>query len=119
MFIRHPISSRDVAIAVAIFFTAGFFSSALAKPENPSAENSFPLVKDGKALAPLVVAADATPRNREAAKELASAVEKISGSKVEIIEASPANAPERAVWIGMQPGMEALFPGGGSQAHRA
>lgn len=71
----------------------------------------FSLVEDGKALAPLIVAADTTPRNREAAEELAQAIERISGAKVEIIEGAPAEAPERAVWIGMQPGLEALFPG--------
>lgn len=82
-----------------------------AKTGDGPAGAAFALVKDGKALAPLVLAADATPRNREAAKDLADAIRKISGAEVKIIEASPAEAPERAVWIGLQPGLEKLFPG--------
>lgn len=73
--------------------------------------DEFVLVKNGAALAPLVLAADATPRNREAAQELATAIKNISGAEIEILEASPSKAPERAVWIGIQPGMDALFPG--------
>ena len=78
----------------------------------PSAQaEEFALVKEGTALAPLVVSADATLRNREAAQELAAAIKNISGADIEIIEADPTAPPERAVWIGMQPGMEKLFPG--------
>lgn len=81
-------------------------------PLLPSAHaEDFALVKDGAALAPLVLPSDATPRNLEAAQELADAIKNISGVEMEIIEATPANPPERAVWIGMQPGIEDLFPG--------
>ena len=68
------------------------------------------MVRDGQALVPLILPVDATPRNREAAAELAAAIEKISGAMVEIRTGTPGQAPDRAVWIGLQPGMEALFP---------
>lgn len=71
----------------------------------------FTWVENRTALAPLILAADAPPRTREAAAELASAIAEISGAKVEIIEATPAQAPDRGVWIGMQSGLEELFPG--------
>jgi len=101
------------------FLLAGllFIGSACSDPSSeasaswaPNAE-TFALVKEGQALAPLVLAKDATPRNREAAQELAKAIREMSGADIEILELAPSNAPARAVWIGIQPGMDALFPG--------
>jgi len=94
-------------------FFFGACSEEMADKDNPPAGKStaFALVKEGRPLAPLVLAPDATPRNREAARELATAIRNISGAEVEILEATPATAPARAVWIGRQPGMEKLFPG--------
>lgn len=94
------------SIATLAALPAAFFGLLL--PTGKAEE--FALVKEGTALAPLVLSANATPRNREAAEELADAIKNISGADIEIIEASPASPPERAVWIGVQPGMEALFP---------
>lgn len=60
--------------------------------------------------APLVLFPDVPPKTREAAVELADYLEKICGARPELIETTPRQLPERAVWIGYQPALDALFP---------
>lgn len=89
---------------------AGFSHNSIAADRKAEASESFILVKDAQPLASVVLPADATPRNREAANELVAAIRAISGAELKIIEATPSNPPERGVWIGLQPGMATLFP---------
>lgn len=60
--------------------------------------------------APIIVAADAPPRTRDAAQTLADYVEKISGKRPDVLQPPPAQPPERAVWIGVSPAVPSLFP---------
>jgi len=60
--------------------------------------------------APLVLVAEAPPLTRAAAVELAGYVEGICGSRPELIETTPQQLPERAIWIGYQPALDSLFP---------
>ena len=54
----------------------------------------------GVAPPPLVLYNGAPPKTREAAVELADYIEKISGTRPELIEKTPQLHPERAIWIG-------------------
>ncbi|MCA1809908.1 MAG: DUF4838 domain-containing protein [Kiritimatiellia bacterium] len=69
------------------------------------------LVRDGKALAPIVVLENAPPFTRRAANELADYIGRISGAKFEVIEGTPDPLPEHAIWVGFQPVLNELFPG--------
>jgi hypothetical protein len=60
--------------------------------------------------APIIVAKDAPPFTREAVAVLADYVEKISGSRPEIIAGEPQECPEHAIWVGLQPTIMKLFP---------
>jgi hypothetical protein len=60
--------------------------------------------------APIIVFKDAPTRTREAAVTLAEYIEKISGQKPAILDGEPQPLPERAIWIGVQPAVKALFP---------
>jgi len=54
------------------------------------------LVKEGKALAPIVIFADAPPLTRRAADELAHYIEKTSGARPEVCwKAGPTRCPNR------------------------
>jgi hypothetical protein len=64
----------------------------------------------GVAPAPIIVFKDAPTRTRDAAVTLAEYIEKISGVKPEVIDGEPQPLPERAIWIGVQPIVKALFP---------
>ena len=68
------------------------------------------LVKENKSLAPIILAADATPDTRRAATELANYIEKISGAKPETVTGWPDSVPKQAIWVGIQPGLDDLFP---------
>ena len=68
------------------------------------------LVKDGVSQAPIVLFKDAPPYTRQAADELASYIEKISGAKSQIIEGEPGSIPKHAIWVGIQPSVTKLFP---------
>ena len=70
----------------------------------------FVLVDRGLEPAPIVIYADAPPRTRAAAVELADYVEKICGKRPRIIDGEPQPLPERAIWVGIQPAMKSLFP---------
>ncbi|MGE3778096.1 MAG: DUF4838 domain-containing protein, partial [Pirellulaceae bacterium] len=70
----------------------------------------FALVDSGVKPAPIVVFADAPPRTRAAAVELADYIEKICGQRPDVIDGEPRPLPERAVWVGVQPAVKSLFP---------
>lgn len=70
----------------------------------------FVLVDSGRAPAPIIVYADAPPRTRAAAVELADCGEKMCGRRPDVIDGEPRPLPERAVWVGFQPEIKALFP---------
>jgi hypothetical protein len=70
----------------------------------------FVLVEPAGTPVPIVVFADAPPRTRAAAVELADYIEKICGRRPAIIDGEPRPLPERAVWVGVQPAVKSLFP---------
>ncbi len=59
--------------------------------------------------APIIFQNDAPPFTRQAAVELVGYIEKISGSRPELIESAPQQLPERAIWIGASPDAELDF----------
>ena len=60
--------------------------------------------------APIVVFKNAPPRTRDAAMTLADYIEKISGVRRQVIDGKPKLMPARAIWVGVQPVVKALFP---------
>ncbi|MCB1065255.1 MAG: DUF4838 domain-containing protein [Verrucomicrobiae bacterium] len=68
------------------------------------------LVDKDTSPAPIVVFENAPPRTQEAAEVLADYLEKISGQKPAVMTGEPSPRPERAIWIGVQPAVKALFP---------
>jgi len=68
------------------------------------------LVAKDTTPAPIIVFKDAPARTRDAAVTLAEYIEKISGQKPAILDGEPQPLPERAIWIGVQPAVKALFP---------
>lgn len=68
------------------------------------------LVKNGVSQAPVIVFADAPPMIRQAAEELVMYIEQTSGARPELIEGAPEPLPEKAIWVGLQPAVETLFP---------
>lgn len=69
------------------------------------------LAEKGKAAVPIVMAKGASTFTRDAANHLASAVEKMTGVRPAIIEGEPSVPPSQAIWIGLQPVVQKLFPG--------
>ncbi|MEY5025254.1 MAG: hypothetical protein RLZZ244_782 [Verrucomicrobiota bacterium] len=67
----------------------------------------------GMGAAPVVVAANATARTRESARGLADWIGKVCGETPRVVEGGwkEGALPERAVWVGVQPGVAELFPG--------
>jgi hypothetical protein len=86
-----------------------FFCTAMA-PLDLVAGGEFALVKEGEACGPIVLASGASPMTREAAYELASYLQKVSGAGFEVIEGEPVPLPPHAVWVGFQPALRRLFP---------
>ncbi|HEY2572926.1 MAG TPA: DUF4838 domain-containing protein, partial [Verrucomicrobiaceae bacterium] len=70
----------------------------------------FVLVSENSPPAPIIVYKGAPPRTRDAAVTLAVYIEKISGVRPQIIDGEPQPLPQRAVWVGCQPALKALFP---------
>jgi len=68
------------------------------------------LVEGGVSLAPIIVFKDAPLRTRQAADELATYIEKISGVRPKVIEGEPQPLPERGIWVGFQPVLKTLLP---------
>ncbi len=69
------------------------------------------LTRDGQSVAPIVVAADATPENLRVAGELADYIEKISGAKPELIDGTIDTLPQSAIWVGYHDRLKEAFPG--------
>ena len=70
----------------------------------------FTLADKGAPPVPVIVFKDAPPRTRDAAVTLAEYIGKISGTVPAVIDGEPQPVPERAIWIGVQPAVKALFP---------
>lgn len=68
------------------------------------------LVAPGTHPAPIIIEPHASPRTREAAQVLADYVEKISGQKPLVTLGAPSVVPDHAIWVGVQPEVEKLFP---------
>jgi len=77
----------------------------------PLKAGDFILVDEATQPAPIVVFAGAPPLTREAATMLADYVEKISGKRPAVLDGAPSPTPKRAIWVGLQPEVAALFPG--------
>jgi hypothetical protein len=75
-----------------------------------TADADFILADRGIAPASIVVFQDAPPRTREAAVTLADYIEKISGSRPDVLDGEPRPLPQRAIWVGVQPAVKELFP---------
>lgn len=68
-------------------------------------------VAPGMPPAPIVVPLeDPTDSVVEAANDLADYIERISGSRPEVLHGAPNPLPERAVWVGIQPAVHKIFP---------
>ncbi len=68
-------------------------------------------VAKGMPTAPIFLPTeDPTGEVHKAADDLADYVEKISGSRPEVIQGTPEPLPESGVWVGFQPVLEDLFP---------
>lgn len=89
---------QPVAILVLLVFG---FSSARA--------GDLVLVEDGVSRVPIVVFEEAPPYTRQAAGELATYIERVSGAKPKLIEGVPDPVPQHAVWVGFQPKVAELF----------
>ncbi|MFN2351028.1 MAG: DUF4838 domain-containing protein [Kiritimatiellia bacterium] len=68
------------------------------------------LVDEGIPPAPIMVAPDAAPFTIRAANELADYLEKICGTRPELMTGIPDPVPARAVWVGFHPYLTNLFP---------
>jgi hypothetical protein len=68
------------------------------------------LVTKGQDAIPIVLADDAWETTRQAAEDLAAYIEKISGIRPEVLTTA-SNAPEEAIWVGVQPGITEIWPG--------
>lgn len=82
-------------------------SVALWGGENP---RELRLASGGKSLLPISVDKNAAKETLAAAKTLADYIQKISGAKPEIILNDSTNAPERAIWVGLQPKLKKVMP---------
>lgn len=67
-------------------------------------------VEAGVKPPPLILFADAPPKTRQAADELADYIERICGVRPEQIDGVPPTLPDRGIWIGYQPPLSSLFP---------
>jgi hypothetical protein len=81
----------------------------LASPAALAAED-FIIVSKEAAPVPIIVFEDAPPRTRDAALTLAEYIGKICGQRPAVLDGEPIPAPDRAIWVGAQPVVNALFP---------
>ncbi len=68
------------------------------------------LVEDGQNPVPIILAEDLSPAARQAASALVYYIQKTSGTAPELLRAPPPERPERAIWVGVQPAVERVFP---------
>lgn len=69
------------------------------------------IVADDSPMLPVIIPGDASTATREAAEDLALYLHKITGAKPTLIEGMPKPLPASAIWVGMQPQLDKLFPG--------
>jgi hypothetical protein len=74
----------------------------------PAAE--FVLAAPGIPPPPVVIAEDAPFYTREAAEMLVDGIERVTGQRPRLMRGQPPAVPERAIWVGPQPGLDGLFP---------
>jgi hypothetical protein len=70
---------------------------------------TFLLVENGKALCPILITQNCSPRTREAVEELKSYLKKISGAEFKVEIADPNRLPPKAIWIGYHSSFEKIF----------
>jgi hypothetical protein len=68
------------------------------------------LVEKNVSVLPISVDKNASQETMQAAKELASYIQKISGAEVNVILNDSSNTPSHAIWVGIQPKLESVFP---------
>lgn len=70
------------------------------------------LVAEGVDRAPIILTEGdpASSANRQAADDLAEYIEKVSGARPAVLTALPDPFPETAIWVGLHPHLETLFP---------
>jgi len=90
--------------------TRAAFTALLLAPLAALHAGDFTLADRGAPPTPIIVPKDASPRTRDAAVTLAEYIEKISGAKPAVMDGETRPVPERAIWIGVQPLVKALFP---------
>ena len=73
-------------------------------------EGELVLVEKGVSRAPIIVAEGASTETVRAAEELADYIQKTSGARPDMIKGNPDPVPDRAIWVGIQPKLSALFP---------
>jgi len=71
---------------------------------------SLSFIDEGGRALPIILPENPPPHTRHAAHFLAENIEKISGTRPEVIESPPNPQPRQAIWVGYQPCMKALFP---------
>ncbi len=101
-------------IKYTLFLLCGALLNVLPAASNASAAKPSRMVwvAEGISIAPIIVPVeDPTKEVHKAANDLAGYVERITGSRPEIIQGTPDPLPGRAVWVGYQPVLNALFPG--------
>lgn len=68
------------------------------------------LIDHGVSIAPIIVYSNAPPRTRDAAVTLADYLEKITGTRPNVIEGEPQSVPKHAIWVGFQPVLKTVMP---------
>lgn len=98
--VNIPLMNRNLLLILVLF--------CLASP----ARAEFVLVDVGAGVepAPLLLFANAPPKTRDAAIELANYIEKICGVRSRLMDGTPNDLPERAIWVGYEPALDSLFP---------
>ncbi|MEX2577673.1 MAG: DUF4838 domain-containing protein [Verrucomicrobiales bacterium] len=84
---------------------------AVLVPGGSAAAETFAFFGPDLEPAPIVLFEHDLPLTREAVEELAECVERVCGVRPAIHVGAPDPVPERAVWVGLQPEVERLFPG--------
>ena len=107
---KNSLFRRGIAwLMMSCVFTV--FAVPAAGKNGPPGNEMFTLTEKGVGKVPIILFAKAPPMTRQAANELASCIEKVSGTKPEVIEGLPSPVPEHAIWVGYQPKLKELFPG--------
>lgn len=99
---------RIFPLCAALLFT---FLGGSGTPAAATSPSPMVWVEKGVSTAPIIVPVDdPTEEVHQAANDLAGYVERITGSRPEVILGTPDPLPERAVWVGYQPILNTLFP---------